>query len=131
MFDRSACARVRLAADAHADMATLMALAELVRHALNDRIASSNAPLSGVSSLSQDQNRGEAHATPDEAEVGAPPRAATDRPVRSRNADDDRQHAGVVRASDGDTNGADQLDNTVDPGACRQEPDWPDGGGRS
>ena len=24
-----------------------------------------------------------------------------------------------------------QLDNTVDPGACRQEPDWLDGGGRS
>lgn len=29
----------------------------------------------------------------------------------------------VVRASDGDTNGTDPLDNTVDPGACRQEPD--------
>ena len=59
MFDRSACARVRLAADAHADMAALMALAELVRHALNDRIASSNAPLSGVSILSRKTRIGE------------------------------------------------------------------------
>ena len=109
MFDRSACARVRLAADAHADLAALTALAALLRHALNDRIASSNAPLSGVSILSRDQNRGEAHATPDEAEVGAPPRAATDRPVRRRTADDDRRHAGVVRAADGDAGGADRL----------------------
>jgi len=59
MFDRSGCARVRLAADAHADMAALMALAELVRHALNDRFVPSNAPLSGATRLSRDQNRGE------------------------------------------------------------------------
>src|SRR5664280_1190140 len=63
MFDRSACARVRLAADAHADMAAHMALAELVRHALNDRFVPSNAPLSGATRLSRNQNRGEDHAT--------------------------------------------------------------------
>ena len=39
-------------------------LAALLRHVLNDRFASSNAPLSGVSILSRDQNRGEVHATP-------------------------------------------------------------------
>ncbi len=106
-------------------------LRTLLRHVLNDRFASSNAPLSGASRLSRDQNRGEVHATPDEADAGAPPRAATNRPVRRRTADDDRRHAGMVRAADGDTSGADRPDDTVDPGACRQEPDWLDDGGRS
>ena len=70
MFERSACARVRVAADAHADLAALMALAELVRDALSDRFAPSNARLSGASNLSRDQNRGEVNATPDEADAG-------------------------------------------------------------
>ena len=55
-FDRSACARVRVAADAHADLAALMALADLVRDALSDRFAPSNAWLSGASNLSCDDN---------------------------------------------------------------------------
>jgi hypothetical protein len=131
MFDRSACARVRVAADAHVDLAALTMLAALLQDALSNRIASSNARLSGVSSLFRDQNRGEAHATPDEAEVGAPSRAATDRFIRSKTADDDRQHAGVVRAANGDTSGTDGPADTVDPGACQQEPGWLDSGGRS
>ena len=131
MFDRSACAKVRVAADAHADLAALTTLATLLRHVLNDRFASSNALLSGASGLSRDQNRGEVHATPDEADAGAPPRAATNRPVRRRTAEDDRRHAGVVRATDGDTSSADRPDDTVDPGACRQDPDWLDAGDRS
>jgi hypothetical protein len=49
MFERSACARVRVAADAHVDLSALMALAELVRDALSDRFAPSNALLSGAS----------------------------------------------------------------------------------
>jgi hypothetical protein len=72
MFDRSACARVRVAADAHVDLAALTMLAALLQDVLNNRIASSNTPLSGVSSLFRDQNRGEAHATSDETEVSAP-----------------------------------------------------------
>ena len=103
MFDRSACAGMRAAADAHADLAALTMLAALLRHALNDRFASSNTPLSGATGLSRDQNRGEVHATPDEADAGATPRTAADRPVRRRTAEDDRQHAGVIRAADGDT----------------------------
>jgi hypothetical protein len=57
-------------ADAHADLAALMALAELVRDALSDRFAPSNARLSGASNLSRDQNRGEVNATADEADAG-------------------------------------------------------------
>jgi hypothetical protein len=120
MFDRSACARARIATDAHADLAALTTPATLPRHALNDHFASSNAPVSGASRLSRDQNRGEVYATPDKADNGAPPRAATNRPVRRRTADDDRWHAGMVRAADGDPSSADQPDDTVDPGACRQ-----------
>ena len=131
MFDRSACTGIRVAADAHADMAALMALAELVRHALNDRFEPSNAPFSGATRLSRDENRGEVHATPDEADAaGATPRTAADRSVRGRTAEEDRRHAGVVRAAEGDASSADQPDNTVDPGACRQDPDWPGDGGR-
>ena len=43
MFDRSACAGTRIAPDAHADLAALTMLATLLRHALNDHFASSNA----------------------------------------------------------------------------------------
>ena len=91
MFDRSACARVRVAADAHADVAALTTLAVLLRQVLNDRLASSNALLSRASILSRDQNRREIHATPDEADASAP-RARTNRTVR-RSTEDDRQHA--------------------------------------
>ena len=37
--------------------------------------------------------------------------------------------ASVVRAAGGDTSGTDRPDDTVDPGACRQQPEWR--GGRS
>ena len=129
MFDRSACASTRVAADARTDLAALTALAGLLRHVLKDRFASSNARVSGAPRLSRDQNLGEVHATPDEADVGALPRAAADGSVRRRTAEDDRRHASVVRAADGDTSGSDRPDDTVDPGACRQQPEWR--GGRS
>ena len=119
MFDRSACARVRVAADAHVDLAALTALAALLQYALNDRFASSNTPLSGATGLSRDQNRGEVHATPEETDAGATPRASADRPVRRRTAEDDRRDAGVARTAVGDTSSTDQLDITVDPGSCR------------
>jgi len=48
MFDRSACARVRVAADAHVNLAALVALSALLRS------TSSNAPLSGAPGLSHD-----------------------------------------------------------------------------
>src|SRR5258708_16983888 len=86
MFDRSACAKVRVA-DAHVDLAALTNLAAFLRHVRNGRFTSSNAPLSGVSILSRDQNRGELHATPNEA--GAPLCATTGPPICNRTPDDD------------------------------------------
>src|SRR5258708_1864682 len=75
MFDRSACAKVRVA-DAHVDLAALTNLAAFLRHMRNGRLTSSNAPLSGLSILSPHPNRGRPHATPNEA---APPLCATPR----------------------------------------------------
>jgi hypothetical protein len=93
MFDRAACAKVRVAADAHVELAALTAVAALLRQVLNDHLASSNAPLSGVLGVSREPNRGELHATPDQAAAGAPPGAAADRPVRRRTAREDRKRA--------------------------------------
>ena len=111
MFDRSACARVREAVDAHADLVALGVLAAFLRQVLIDRPRSSNIPLLSASILSRDQNRGEVHATPDEATAHASPRIATNRPVRSRTAGD---HAGLVRAAGADASGADRADDTID-----------------
>jgi hypothetical protein len=62
MFDRSACAKVRLVAtDPHADMSALVALASLLRDVLHDPSVVSNIPDSVVSNLSRDPNRGDVH----------------------------------------------------------------------
>jgi hypothetical protein len=99
MFDRVACANVRVAVDAHPDLAALTALAVLLRHVPNDRLASLNAPLSGVSNLSDYENQGDVHATADEAETRAPTHTATNRPVRRSTAEDDGRYSGSNPAS--------------------------------
>ena len=91
MFDQSACARVRVVADAHADLAALTVLAALLRHVLNDRFASSYAPFSGASHLSRDENRGEVHATPDQADAGAPSHAVPISAIASETRDLERR----------------------------------------
>jgi hypothetical protein len=105
MFDRSACAKVRLAADPRADLSSLVALGLLLRDVLHNRPAGSNVSDSTVSSLSHDPNRADAHATPGQAEAGAPPRAASNRFV-GRRTTDDRPDADLVRAADRDTGGS-------------------------
>ena len=116
MFDRSACARVRVAADAHVNLAALVALTALLRS------TSSNASLSGAPGLSRDQNQGEVHAT-DEAASEATSGATADRPLRRKTAERDWQHASVVHAADRRPRVPDQLDDTVDPGTRRREAD--------
>src|SRR5262245_21019913 len=127
MFDRSACAQVRLAAKPHTDLSALSALAALLRDLRSKCSAAADAADSGVSRLPGDQNRGEAHATPEQAEAGTPPRAAANRPVRSRTVDD-RRRADLVRATNGDPGGADHPDDAADPGSCRQTADRFSGG---
>jgi len=101
MFDRPACVRMFVAVGARVDLVALTALMALLQQALNDRPASLDAPLSGVSILSRDDNRGELHAVPDKAKIGTPRRAAADRPVRRRTNTEDRQRARLVRAAGG------------------------------
>ena len=60
-------------------------------------------------------------------EVGTPPRAAANRPVRSERADH-RRHAGLVRTTHGDAGGANHPDDEADPGPCRQALDGFDEG---
>src|SRR5215471_966301 len=72
----------------------------LLRDVRNKRSTASDAADSGLSPLSGDQNQGETHATPEQTEVGTPPRAAANRPVRRERADH-RRHAGLVRPRHG------------------------------
>jgi hypothetical protein len=65
MFDRAACAKVRVSNDAHVGLAAIVTLTALLR------LAPPNVPLSGAPGLSHDQNRGDAHATAEAATVRA------------------------------------------------------------
>src|SRR5262249_6234546 len=129
MFDRSACAKVRLAVEPNTDLSALVMLGALLRDVGNKRSRStaSDAADSGLSPLSGDQNQGETHATPEQTEVGTPPRAAANRPVRRERADH-RRHAGLVRTTHRDAGGANHPDDEADPGPCRQAPDGFDEG---
>jgi hypothetical protein len=62
MFDRAACPHPpRLTASPFVSMDALSMLSDLLRRALKSPLSSSNAPHSGASKSSHDQNRGEAH----------------------------------------------------------------------
>src|SRR6267154_4579680 len=100
MFDRTRCPdSPRLTASPFVSMDALSALSDLLLQALKLPLSSSNAPHSGASRSSHDQNRGEAHdhAKPDTTASDADRTAKTsakrpfpaDRPVRRRNADAD------------------------------------------
>ncbi|QXX76487.1 hypothetical protein MHY1_p00009 (plasmid) [Methylovirgula sp. HY1] len=131
MFERASCPdHARLTATPFIDMTALSALADLLRQVLKDWAASSNAPLSGASESSHDQNRREAHVsiavsaavsqhegTPKVARRSSKRTAAADRPVRRRTAERLDGCTGVARTAGGDTSHADQPDDAVDPGA--------------
>jgi dTDP-4-dehydrorhamnose reductase len=60
MFERAACPeQIRLVTEPVVKITALSALADLLRQVLKDQRASSNAPLSGASKFSHDQNRRE------------------------------------------------------------------------
>jgi hypothetical protein len=62
MFDRAACPHPpRLITSPFVSMDALSMLSDLLRRALKPPLSSSNAPHSGASKSSHDQNRGEAH----------------------------------------------------------------------
>ena len=115
MFDRSACAKVRLVAtDPHADMSALVALASLLRDVLHDPAVVSNIPDSIVSNLSRDPNQGDVHAMSKQAGARSP-HIASNRFVRRTTTD-----ASLVRAADGDTGSTHPPDYAANPGSRRQ-----------
>ena len=60
---------------AHTDLSALVTLGALLRDVWKGRSTAPDAADSSVSPLPGDQNRGETHATPEQTEVGTPPRA--------------------------------------------------------
>jgi hypothetical protein len=125
MFERAACADHPLTDAPYIDITALSALADLLRQVLKDRAASSNAPLSGASEPSHDQNRREAHVSIDVSAAvnrrqGTPNSSQTiaaDRPVRRRKAERLGACADVAGTAGGDAGRTDQPDGAVDPGA--------------
>jgi hypothetical protein len=125
MFDRARCLDPsRLTASPFVSMDALSVLSDLLRQALKPPLSSSNAPHSGASRSSHDQNRGEAHdhAKPGTtaSDAGRTAKASAkrafpaDRPVRRRNAHAD---AGMAGPAGGDAGYADRPDGAPDPGA--------------
>ena len=136
MFERAACPdHDQLTAAPFIDMIALSALADLLRQVLKDRVASSNAPLSGASEPSHDQNRREVHVsinvsaavsqhegTPKVARCSSRTTAA-DRPVRRRTAERLGGCTGVARTAGGDAGRTDQPDGAVAPGIRSRKQD--------
>jgi hypothetical protein len=132
MFDRTACADgVILCTSPFITVAALSALAGLLANVLRARPASSNAPLSGASGISRDQNRGEGHVRENSVsqDAGAADRdntrlaaqAGADGSCRKRPTQRCDRRADMAGTSGGNTTRADKSDVTADPGACRQE----------
>jgi len=130
MFERAACPdRVQLTATPFIDTTALSVLDDLVRQVLKDWAASSNAPLSGASKSSHDQNRREAHVsinvsaavsqherTPKITGRNSSRTTAADRPIRQRMAERLGGWTGVARTASGDAVRSDQPDGAVAPG---------------
>jgi len=135
MFDRAICAATWLTVTPYVTAAALSALYDLLWCALRDPPALSSEPASGVSRASSDQHRREAHACqqngmPDQAGEPATGRRAAARSVR-RSPKGHSGYASVAGTAGGDTGNADRSDGAADPKACRCEPPWIGGGGRS
>lgn len=120
MFERAYCPdNLRLTAAPFVGIDALVALSALLDQALRASAASSNAPLSGASPSSHDENRGEAHAI-DGGDEGEPVQttetatAQADGAVRKRQARA-RRRAPVGGVAGGSAVGADCADGPADP----------------
>jgi hypothetical protein len=142
MFDRAACAERAALADAPiVGMGALLALAELLAGALKARASpSSNLPLFGASTVSHDQNRGEAHAEKESsvskaiAAEGTPaPSAPTEAVgvIRRRNARLRGRSAEMAGPTERNPACADRTDVAAAHRLCRPERGPLRDGGRS
>jgi hypothetical protein len=111
MFDRSACAPMRVEAFPRVDIAALRALRLLLGAAAIGGVAlgvaSSNAPDSGAARASHDRNRGEVHATPTAASTRPSKRDAAVRFIRHGERRQLGTDAGMADAASANAPGAD------------------------
>ena len=123
MFDRVACAGMRVEERGRMDLATLSALASLVSDALG------KAPATCAGWVSDDQDRGQAHARSTRGASQARERIGAARFVRPGGKQRSGGHADMVRASGPDTPECDRADDPADAGPRARSPR--SGGGRS
>ena len=123
MFERAACPdELPLTAEPFVTVGALAELSTLLDLALKDLSASSNAPFSGASRTSHDQNRGEAHVTEDGDVSEQMPalsavQAAADGPVQDRPGGFSGRTA-VARVAGRRAVGAHRPDDAADPQSC-------------
>ena len=123
MFDRVACAGMRVEERAMVDLSTLSALASLVSDALGKSVSSR------AGWVSDDQDRGETHARSTRGASQARERIGATRSVRPGGEQQSGGHAGVARASGPHTPEGDRTDGPADAGARARAPR--SGSGRS
>ena len=116
MFDRVACAGMRVEERGQVDLATLSALASLVSDALG------KAPASRAGWVSDDQDRGETHARPTQGSSQARQRIGAARSVRPGGEQRSGGHANMARASGPDTLEDDRADGPADAGPRARSP---------
>jgi len=111
MFDRSACAPMRVEAFPRVDIAALQALRVLLDATaiggVAARLASSNARVLGAARVSHDQNRGEVHATSTAASTRPSRRDAAVRFVRNGEWRQYGTDAGMADAASANAPGSD------------------------
>jgi hypothetical protein len=124
MFDRSACAKVRLAVEPHTNLSALVMLGALCgtygTNVLQHRMPPIRAYHLSLAirirerpMLRQSRQRSARRRVPQQIDLFAA---------------DHRQHAGLVRTTHGDAGGANYPDNEADPRPCRQASDGFDEG---
>jgi hypothetical protein len=119
MFDRAACATMRIAPAPQVGFTAILALVALLTDARSDRSAespSSSTPRTvSADWISHDGNRGDAHATSEEFPSRLPLQTNPVRPVRSTGRSRSGTHPGMTDAATGDAPDAHRPDRAPDP----------------
>ena len=134
MFDRAACATVRILMNPLVDLAALRVLRALLNNITKDRALAqsppSNTPFLDATLRSHDQNRGETHARPATSSSSTSERDTAVRSIRGSR----RRTAAKTRlghAADADPPGADGSHGAIDPRSQRERTRAPSEGDAS
>ena len=133
MFDRGACAAMRVEAIPQADVVALQALRALLTEVGGVGVAtcltSSNAPVFGAPRVSHDQHRRETHATPAQISPSTSERDSAVRFVQGAGRRRRDAKAGVAESAHADPRGADGVDGAPDTRPRKRIVSSPPGGG--